>query len=37
LKNSYQDRQTSAKSRNVIFKFKEFRLFLAISPSQLIF
>jgi hypothetical protein len=25
LENSYQDRQTSAKSRNLIFKFKEFQ------------
>jgi hypothetical protein len=37
LDNSYQDRQTSAKCRNFIFQFKEFRLFLASAPSQLIF
>jgi hypothetical protein len=37
LENSYQDRQTSAKSRNLIFKFKDFQLFFAISLSQFIF
>jgi hypothetical protein len=37
LENSYQDRQTSAKSRNLLFKFKDFQLFLAGALSQLIF
>jgi hypothetical protein len=35
LEKSYQDRQTSAKSRNLFFKFKDFQLFFAGALSQL--
>jgi hypothetical protein len=37
VENSYQDRQTSANSSNLILKFKVLQLFLASAPSQLIF
>jgi hypothetical protein len=37
LENSYQDRQTSAKSRNLLFKFEDFQLVFAGALSQLIF
>jgi hypothetical protein len=37
LENSYQDRQRSAKSRSLLFIFKEFQLFFAGALSQLIF
>jgi hypothetical protein len=37
LEKNYQDRQTNAKSRNLIIKFKDFQLFFAGALSQLIF
>jgi hypothetical protein len=37
LENSYQDRQTSGKSRNLLFKFKDFQQFFAGALSQFIF
>jgi hypothetical protein len=37
LEKNYQERQTSAKSRNLLFKFKDFQLFFAVALAQLIF